>query len=91
MGTPGQCLVRRVPKVTSSLNWPASTKRPQPLESDCAMIWPPKSACVESALPLNGTCRNSTPVFIATSSISRWGEVPAPVDPYDILPGFALA
>ena len=52
VGTAGQRLVRWLPKVTSSLNWPASTKRPQPLESDCAITWPPSSAWVESALPL---------------------------------------
>ncbi len=81
VGTPGQCLVRWLPKVTSSLNWPASTKRPQPLESDCAMMWSPRSACVESALPLKGTWRKWTPVFIDTSSMSRCGEVPVPVEP----------
>src|SRR6266850_8467055 len=91
VGTLGQRLVRWFPKVTSSLNWPASTNRPQPLESDCAMMWPPSSPCVESALPLYGTCRNGTPVFADTSSMRRCGEVPVPVDPYDILPGFALA
>src|SRR5215813_1239428 len=91
VGTLGHRLVRWLPKVTSSLNCPASTKRPHPLESDCAITCPPSSACVESALPLKGTWRKVTPVFIDTSSINRCGEVPVPVDPYDSLPGFALA
>src|SRR5689334_12317519 len=83
--------VRSSPKVASRRNVPASTNLPQPVASDCAITWPPINAWVESALPLNGTCRNCTPALYATSSISRCGDVPVPVEPYDICAGCALA
>ena len=36
------------------------------------MMWPPISACAESACPLKGTCRNCTPAFAAISLDSGW-------------------
>ena len=64
VGTLGQFLVRAAPQVTSSRNLPEFTNCAQPLESAIALMWPPSSALVASALPLNGTCVHLMPLLL---------------------------
>ena len=53
----------------------------QPVASLAAMVWPPRMACMLSALPLNGTAVSLMPARCANSSTARCGLVPLPVWP----------
>ena len=52
VGTSGNLGRRCSPQVLSTRSRPDATCGAKPVESAAAMIWPPRMACIMSALPL---------------------------------------
>ena len=54
-------------------------------------ICPPTRSTSAGALPLYGTCVASRPLVCTNWKAARWVTLPLPAEPYDSLPGWALA
>ena len=56
-------------------------------EENITWLWPATTSIIAGPPPLNGTCRNFTPVCSSNSAPPRCWKLPTPAEAQPILPG----